>query len=149
FLLLIGVTALCGLAMLLVATPLCLIALVTALSPVNKVPLRYNLRNLQVRWRTTLVTGLAFTMVIALLVVMLAFVNGMNRLTETSGQPANVMILADGATDEAFSSLPGSVSVALLPSDLQAEIVRDEDGKFLAVKEVYVIVNQDIPNPKP
>ena len=37
--------------------------------------------------------------------VMLAFVNGMFKLTEKSGQPGtNVMVLADGATDS-FSTL--------------------------------------------
>ena len=52
---------------------------------VGKVPLRYNVRNLTVRWKTTLMTALAFTLVIALLTVMLAFVNGMYRLTQASG----------------------------------------------------------------
>ncbi len=65
----------------------------------------YNLRNLVVRWRTTLLTALAFTLVVGLLTVMLAFVNGMYRLTEGSGQPGNVMVLSDGATDELFSNL--------------------------------------------
>ena len=36
---------------------------------------------------------------------MLAFVNGMQRLTEGTGQPGNVLVLADGATDEVFSNL--------------------------------------------
>ena len=58
-----------------------------------------------VRWRTTLLTALAFTLVVALLTVMLAFVNGMYQLTEGSGQPGNVMVLSDGATDELFSNL--------------------------------------------
>ena len=39
----------------------------------------YNIRNLMVRWRTTLLTALAFTLVVALMTVMLAFVNGMYR----------------------------------------------------------------------
>jgi putative ABC transport system permease protein len=144
FLLTVGIAVLGIIVLVLVATPLSLISLASAVLPVKKVPLVYNLRNLQSRWRTTFVTGLAFTVVIALLVVMLAFVNGMNRLTETSGQPGNVMILSDGATDEAFSSLPGSMSVQLLPSELQAYVAQDEEGNYLAVKEVYVIVNQEI-----
>ncbi len=70
-----------------------------------KVPLSYLVRNLTVRWRTTLMTALAFVMVISLLTVMMAFVNGMYRLTQASGQPGNVMVMADGATDESFSNL--------------------------------------------
>src|SRR5262245_47694888 len=115
-------------------------AVAVAVLPVAKVPLSYNRRNLTVRWKTTLVTALAFTLVIALLTVMLAFVNGMNRLTESSGIPGNVLILADGATDEAFSNLPPGASVLTLPDDLQRRIETiDRDGKKypLATKEVF------------
>jgi len=70
-----------------------------------QIPVPYLVRNLTVRWRTTLMTALAFVLVISLLTVMMAFVNGMYRLTKASGQPGNVMILSDGATDESFSNL--------------------------------------------
>jgi len=72
---------------------------------IGKVPLAYNLRNLRVRWRTTAMTGLAFTVVLALLTVMLSFVNGLNSLTSNSGIAGNVFVLSEGATDELFSSL--------------------------------------------
>ena len=81
------------------------LVIVACLALVGKVPVRYNLRNLQVRWRTTIMTGLAFTLVIGLNTIMLAFVNGMYKLTQGSGQPGNVMVLSEGATDEAFSNL--------------------------------------------
>ena len=78
---------------------------------------RYNVRNLQVRWLTTLLTGLAFFAVIALLAVMLAFVNGMYKLTLGSGQPGNVMVLAEGSTDESFSNvqIADAGDIELLP----------------------------------
>src|ERR1044071_7627674 len=69
------------------------LALASVLAFLGKVPVRYNVRNLQVRWRTTLVTALAFTLVIALLTVMLAFVNGMYKLTQGSGHPEHVIVL--------------------------------------------------------
>src|SRR5690349_3144922 len=72
---------------------------------IGRVPLAYNVQNLLVRWRTTLLTALAFTLVVSLLVVMLSFVNGMARLTQGSGHPENVIVLSDGATDESFSSM--------------------------------------------
>ena len=72
---------------------------------IGKVPLSYNIRNLVVRWRITVMTGLAFTVVLGLLTVMLAFVNGLNALTSSSGIPGNVFVLSEGATDELFSSL--------------------------------------------
>src|SRR4051794_13228921 len=71
----------------------------------GKVPLSYSVRNLVVRWKITLMTMVAFTAIAALLTVMLAFVNGMYQLTAGSSQPGNVMVLSDGAPDEAFSNL--------------------------------------------
>ena len=49
---------------------------------INRVPLNYTLRNLTVRWRTTLMTALAFTLVVGLMVVMLAFTTGMQRMID-------------------------------------------------------------------
>src|SRR6516165_6731205 len=86
--------------------PLAVAAALLVLMPMlGRVPLSYSLRNLTVRWKTTLMTALAFTLVVSLLVVMLAFVNGMERLTEGSGHPDNVIVLSEGATDESFSYL--------------------------------------------
>jgi ABC-type lipoprotein release transport system permease subunit len=130
-----------------------------ALSLLSQVPLQYNVRNLTVRWRITLLTALAFTVVVALLVVMYAFVNGMAQLTEGGGQPGNVIILADGATDELFSNLGYSAV-----NDIEHKVAdKDEEGRSLeqplvtdTVKrqgkqwplcswETYIIVNQPIP----
>ncbi|MBI2808502.1 MAG: ABC transporter permease [Planctomycetes bacterium] len=125
---------------------LALLPILLYVLPIRKVPLRYNLRNLQNRWKTTLVTALAFTFVTGLLTGMLSFVRGMDRLTESSGHPGNVIVLSDGATDEAFSNLP-PMAVEQLPRDLQREVQKTEDGQWLFSKEVYVIVMYMIPNP--
>jgi ABC-type lipoprotein release transport system permease subunit len=126
------------------------VAIVLAFLPVAKVPIRYNLRNLQVRWKSTLATGLAFTLVAALVTVMLAFVNGMNRLTEGSGQPGNVIVLSQGAVDESFSDLPPGISVFHWPKDVQELVRRERDanskpGKYWSVKEIYTVANQELP----
>ncbi len=47
---------------------------------IGKVPLAYNFRYLWVRRRDTALTAVAFTVVVALVVVLLAFVNGMRRV---------------------------------------------------------------------
>src|SRR5579863_364672 len=112
---------------LLVVLLLACVPLVLSALPIRRVPLRYNLRNLQIRWRTTLVTGLAFTFVTALLTIMLSFVTGMNRLTDGSGHPGNVVVLSDGATDEAFSKL-SYMSTEELPDKLQRMIEKNDDG---------------------
>jgi ABC-type antimicrobial peptide transport system permease subunit len=120
-----------------------LFSLFVAVFPIPKVPLTYNLRNLQVRWRTIAFSSIAIVLVVGLLTMMLAFVKGMDRLTEESGNPANILILADGATDEAFSRLD-PYGVQQLPQDVQNEVARTKDGEFLFTKEVYVIVTHII-----
>lgn len=120
-------------------------AVIGLLLLMGRVPLSYNVLNVMVRWRTSLMTALAFTLVIGLLTVMLAFVNGMYALTETSGQPGNVVILAEGATDEAFSNL-GMADI----SDLERQPGVLADGERpLSSRETYLSVNQLIENPQP
>ncbi len=72
---------------------------------IGKVPLAYNLRYLWVRKRDTFLTGVVFTVVVALVIVLLAFVNGMYKLNESTGIPGNVLVLSEGSTDEIFSNL--------------------------------------------
>ena len=79
-------------AMLLLAIPLVVVVLLQAVGLLRRVPFSYNLRNLLVRWPSTLLTALAFVLVVGLMTVMLAFVNGLYKLTQGSGQPGNVMV---------------------------------------------------------
>lgn len=111
-----------------VLVPLAATALVLfVLLALGKVPLGYNLRNLAVRWPIAVLTAITFTVVIFLLIFMLAIVNGMDRLTQGTGQPGNVMVLADGTTDELFSNLGYGDS-----SNLERErATHDEDGQTL------------------
>jgi hypothetical protein len=123
--------------------------LIVLLLMIGKVPLSYNLRNLAVRWKTTMVTALAFTLVVGLLTVMMAFVAGMDKLTEGSGIPGNVMTLSEGSTDEAQSNLSAEYSVSVLPQDIKKVVMTDAQGRLLSSREVYAVVNQPIPNAPP
>ncbi len=113
---------------------------------INRVPLSYNVLNLFVRWRNTALTGLAFMLVIGLLTMMLGFVNGMYALTQKSGQPGNVLVLAEGATDESFSNLGFS---DLSDLENQPGVVREADGRTLSSRETFLVANQPIENPQP
>jgi ABC-type antimicrobial peptide transport system permease subunit len=123
------------------------VLLILALLAVGRVPLGYNLRNLLVRWKTTLVTALAFTLVVAMTAGMLALVNGMNRLCQSSGHPGNVVVMSDGATDELFSNVSADVRVETLRKDVQDQIQKQGET-FLASYEVYVVTNQPRPEGK-
>lgn len=120
------------------------VVMVALLAALNRVPLKYTLRNLTVRWKTTILTALAFTLVIGVLVVMLAFVNGMQKMTEGTGLMENVLVLSDGATDESFSNLNAG---DLAEMETLPEVQRDPaTGRPLASRETYLIVNQPLPN---
>jgi putative ABC transport system permease protein len=141
-----GLIGLAIVAVVLAALAVSVIAVAYRIVPGPNVPLTYNLRNMRVRWKTTMVTAAAFILVIGLLVAMLAFVSGMYKVTQSSGRPENVMLLQDGSNDEVFSSLPPTADVLRLSSDVRQDILRNDQGLYLAAKEVFVIVNQPIPN---
>jgi ABC-type lipoprotein release transport system permease subunit len=119
------------------------VLLFVGLAAFGRVPIKYNLRNLIVRWPVTLLTALAFTLVVGLMTAALAFVNGMDRLSEGSGRPENVIVLADGATDELFSNLGyGDITEVVWHDGVK----RDEGNAPLASMEVYIVVNQPLAN---
>lgn len=105
------------------------------------VPLAYNYRNLFVRWKTTLMTAAGFTLVVAALIVMLAFVNGVQRVCAVTGEPENVVVLKDGNVDEVLSQL--DVGLVNLVENVQG-VGRDAQGRPLASRELFMVVaNQD------
>jgi len=127
---------------------------------IAKVPLSYSLRNLIVRWHITALTALAFVVVLFMLTFMLAFVNGITKLTEQSGVPGNIIVLSDGATDELFSNLAygdvGNVERIVatddefdrpLPKPVAVKTIK-RDGKSMSLcsRETYCVINQLIPN---
>ena len=110
-----------------------------------KIPLIYNLRNLQLRYRTTLLTAVAFTMVIGVLTFMMGFINGLRVLTQSSGIPENVIVLSQGSTDEGISTLAyeDMSDIAQLPQ------VRRQGDEPLCSREAYIVINQPIDDPQP
>src|SRR5262245_7330660 len=121
---------------------LIVLLLLQLLGVVRGVAFSYNLRNVVVRWKTTLLTALAFTLVVPLMPVMLAFGNGMYHLTQGSGHPENILVPSDGATDEAFSNLGYRDTSEV---EWHPAVLRDATGRPMASWEVYLIVNQPIP----
>lgn len=143
---------------------------------IGRVPLAYNFRYLWVRKRDTLLTGLAFTVVVALVIILLAFVNGMYKLNESTGVPGNVLVLSEGSTDELFSNMargdadnverqvitsdqwgrpigPVGVARAIFTADgtlqrLPPNAPKDLPGAvYLASREAYLVMNQAVPTP--
>jgi putative ABC transport system permease protein len=105
------------------------------------IPFAYSHRNLRVRWKTTLMTASGFTLVVAALVVMLAFVNGLRAVCAVTGQPENVMVLSRGNADEVLSQLDRR-TVSQIKDD--PGISRDASGEQLVSTELFCAVNQRV-----
>lgn len=102
------------------------------------VPVAYTLRNLIVRWKTTLMTACGFALVVAALVVMLAFVNGVQKVSAASGDPQNVVVTAEGNLDEVFSQLDNDTVRKLSQTE---GVLRDTQGTPLASPELFTVLN--------
>ncbi len=130
---------------------------------IGRVPVSYNLRNVRVRWKTNLLTVLCFVFVIGLMTFLMAFVTGMNNLTENTGVPGNVFALSDGSTDELFSNLGygdlDNVERVVVgfdekdrPLKVPYKIQETElNGKkrYVASRETYYVLNQPVANSNP
>jgi putative ABC transport system permease protein len=103
------------------------------------IPVKYNARNLIVRWKTTLMTASGFTLVVAALVVMLAFVAGVETVCTTSGEPENVIVLAKGNNDEVFSQLDTRTATEV---ENARGVVRNSSGQTLASREMFLVVHR-------
>ena len=69
------------------------------------IPLRYNLRNLRVRWATTLLTVLVTAMVVCSSCVLFGLVEGLRHSQLISGEPLDVLVLRKGASNENESGI--------------------------------------------
>lgn len=103
------------------------------------IPLRYNARNLLVRWKTTLMTASGFTLVVAALVVMLAFITGIQAVCIVSGSPNNVLVLAKGANDEILSQIDSRTA-----SEIESfrGILKDRQGKPIVSREQFMVIHR-------
>ena len=110
---------------------------------IGKVPLAYNFRYLWVRRRDTALTAVAFTVVVALVVALLAFVNGMYKLNETTGVPGNVLVMSEGSTDELFSNLARGDAQNVVNETVMA----DQAGRPVGPGGKGVGVKRAVPGP--
>jgi putative ABC transport system permease protein len=103
------------------------------------IPVSYNYRSLIVRWKTTLMTASGFTLVVAALIVMLAFINGIQEVCATSGEPENVVVLNKGSGDEILSQMDRN-----LVSQLESTrgVRGPNGGRLLASRELFMVANR-------
>ena len=109
------------------------------------IPLSYNLRNLVVRKTTTLMTALGIALTVAVLLAILALVNGLRVTLSTSGDPLHVIVLRKGATSELVSLFTRTQFQDL---KFKPGIAAGRDGQPLASLEVITVINlANVDNP--
>ena len=102
------------------------------------IPIVYNLRNLVVRKSTTIMTALGIALTVAVLMAMLAMVNGLESSFATTGDPLNLLVTRKGSDSELVSSLARTVFQDL---KLTPGIARNGKGETLASLELITIIN--------
>ncbi len=100
------------------------------------IPIKYNLRNLRVRWVTTLLTVLGTALVVASSCVLFGMVEGLQRSLKVSGDPLDLIVLRKGSTNETSSG----VELAMVGEIATIKgIDRDEDGRIRCAGELLNI----------
>lgn len=101
-------------------------------------PLKYNVRNLFVRWRATLTTVLGVALVVAVYVLVQSLAVGLEKSSANTGDPRNTMIVRKGSTAESSSQVTRDQFklITYLP-----EIARNESGQPLISADVIVLIN--------
>jgi putative ABC transport system permease protein len=102
------------------------------------IPLAYNLRNLAVRKTTTIMTALGIALTVAVLLAILALVNGLNSTLSVSGDPRHVIVLRKGAESEVTSLFERPQFQDL---KFKQGIATGRDGQPLASLEVVTVIN--------
>jgi len=101
------------------------------------IPLAYNLRNLVVRKTTTVMTALGIALTVAVLISILALVNGLHTTLSTAADPLNIILVRKGSESELVSNFARTIfqDVKFKPG-----IARGKNGQPLAAMEAVVVI---------
>jgi putative ABC transport system permease protein len=108
------------------------------------IPVSYNLRNLVVRKTTTIVTALGIALTVAVLLAVLALVNGLKTAFQSSGNPLQILVMRKGSNAELSSGVTRQVFQDLKP---MAGIARDGNEPMASLEMVTVINLPSVDSP--
>ncbi len=103
------------------------------------IPIKYNLRNLRVRWHLTLATTLGVALVVAVFIMVMALAHGLKSTYINTGDPRNLLVLRKGSTAESSSQITHD-EVRVIK--YLGGIARNAHGDPLASAEIVVLINQ-------
>jgi len=102
------------------------------------IPLAYNLRNLVVRKTTTIMTALGIGLTVAVLLAVLALVDGLQNTLAATGDPLQIVVMRKGSESEIVSNFTREQFRDLL---FTPGIAVGQNGQPLASLEVVSIIN--------
>jgi len=104
------------------------------------IPFAYNLRNLAVRKTNTVMTALGIALTVAVLLAILALVNGLRATLSVTGDPLHILVLRKGSDSELVSLFTRSQFQDL---KFKPGIALGRDGQPLASMEVVTLMILD------
>ena len=110
------------------------------------VPIAYNLRNLVVRKTSTVMTALGIALTVAVLLSLLALVNGLRDAFRSTGNPLHVLVLRKGTEAELTS---GIARAAYQDMKFKAGVAKASNGDPMVSPEGIVLINvPSVDNPE-
>ena len=100
------------------------------------IPLKYNTRNLRVRWVTTLLTVVGTGMIVWSSCLLFSLVEGLQHSLTVSGDPLDLIVLRKGSSAETTGGFEMAKALDLLTLN---GIARDDKGNPLAAPELLNI----------
>ncbi len=101
------------------------------------IPIRYHVRNVTVRWRSTLATLMGIALVVAVFVLLRALAAGIEKSSAQTGDPRNVLVVRKGSQAESSSLVTREQLQALQYLD---GIARNSDGQPLISADVITLL---------
>src|SRR5438105_3768596 len=110
------------------------------------IPIAYNLRNLVVRKTTTVMTALGIALTVAVLLSILALVNGLRGAFRSTGNPLQALVLRKGSDAELTSGISRAVYQDM---KFKAGVARTAKGEPMVSPEGIVLITvPSVDNPE-
>ncbi|MBC7819976.1 MAG: ABC transporter permease [Planctomycetaceae bacterium] len=103
------------------------------------IPVKYNVRNLRVRWVTTLMTVVGTGLVVWATVLTFGLIDGLDHALRISGDPLDLIVLRKGTTEETSSNIDQKVAKDVANLD---GIATDSSGQPLCSSEFVTILTK-------
>ncbi|MBI3879272.1 MAG: ABC transporter permease [Verrucomicrobia bacterium] len=101
-------------------------------------PLKYNFKNVLIRWRATAATILGIALTVCVFVLVQSLAAGIEKSSAATGDPRNVLVVRKGPTAESSSLVTRAQLRTIQYFD---EVARNERGEPVISADILVLVN--------